>query len=221
MKVAIIYKGGSGSGNFNHVGRPGEVGGSGDGGSGGKAQERGYADIQKDVKKELNSKHEDSLDVYSTEDYKIINEYVRTGKCPKTSEDEYGDKVPVKQSEIDYHIKNLDQAIKMNSLTEDTFLYRGIVSDRFNTTSEGKTFLDRGFMSTTNTIQSAKQFLDFSQETGKGSTILSIRAPKGTNFALVDAENQENEVLLGRGNEIKVVGHSNYKGYNVIEADLL
>ena len=40
MKATLVYKGGPGSGNFGHSGRPGKIGGSSGGSGGGKYYER-------------------------------------------------------------------------------------------------------------------------------------------------------------------------------------
>lgn len=62
----IAYKilerdGGEGSGNFNHQGRPGQVGGSGGGGSGGKSSFRADSGTQK--------QHKNAVDRLSGNDY--------------------------------------------------------------------------------------------------------------------------------------------------------
>ena len=141
-----IEKGGSGSGNFAHEGRPGEVGGSSsdgeiDGESGDKDKKSDYQAKKRQWEKNLTQPELDAITKYTSAGFKAIRRCMNESLGCTENVKEY----------IKNFTKALDSAPKYEGLT-----YRGLHFKSFKERDEflarvvrdGK-LLDKGFVSTT------------------------------------------------------------------------
>lgn len=124
--------------------------------------------------------------------------------------------LPSKLNEIK---KSLDNAMSWSTVKEDITVYRGVDKDFADTLSEGKTFKDDGFVSTSTDPDWAENFTfsesSMSDEQGalleirvkKGLNAISMNASSITNYAEEkDADlNNEDEIILNRGYSYKVI----------------
>lgn len=134
-------------------------------------------------------------------------------------------------SEAGRNVRNLDAAIAKGALPEDTVLYRGIKLRRRQGDDAasvdrlvGRTIGNAGFLSTTTSPATARSF----GSNKKGSdhdVFLRITAPKGTPAIPVDAvrhdSHQEQEMLLGRGHQLKITGITTVGKHKFFEATLV
>jgi hypothetical protein len=165
-------------------------------------EEREYDSVKKDSKKSLDSKEREAVAGYIDISSDVINGVLRKGENFKTYRNgEYGTATQLHKSnyevsmgEEDLRLSSLkkqtyeiDSAISKNSLSEDTVLYRGLHEDSF--IKPNSVFMDKGFMSTSTSIECTKYFTS--------RAMLKISVSKGTNFCLGDKV--EKEVILGRG----------------------
>jgi hypothetical protein len=130
---------------------------------------------------------------YQGNGYQTINKHLRTGAA--------------KGQMTDQNIANLDKAIDKTSLSKDTILYRGTAFSAYSTQLGddpskwvGKTFEDKGYMSTT---------VDFNQSFSGVKAV--IRAPKGTKGGFLGnlpggTHNNELEILMARGTKMAITG---------------
>lgn len=156
MKAKLVYKGGSGSGNFGHEGRPGEVGGSG-GGTGMSFNSQGEFEtfVKDTVKKgwhkgEFVAKSVDSRTVYSVthDNSKFELRFISMhydGKDSRTGSyraDKSWDYHGIELSSDDYHapvfgkrvnrlVKSSDVIDKIASIAHDWFGIDGVNSASF------------------------------------------------------------------------------------------
>jgi len=193
--VPIAIKGGPGSGNYGHAGRPGLVGGSADVGTMPyKAipiydKSAMYA-IQKSAGPVCNIGDNKSVDYYIGKGYIQINETLRRNENPT--------------NELQQHIQVLDGFTSSATLQDNVILYRGIkegheIANRFGTL-QGSVIDDKGFVSTTLDELEGMNFAGARHQFG---VIMEIQASAGTKCGMVGTE--EYEVLLPRGSRFEVV----------------
>lgn len=134
--------------------------------------------------------------------YKVINTALRkTGAPPE----EHAGMVRV-----------LDQAFSRAAISEPITVYRGVTPAVVEKLKEGSSFVDRGFSSTTSDKKIAHGF------SGPYGAVLEIRVPKGAkaismNDVIKDPEvGDEQEILLNRGSQYKIVGIRDGKPRHVI-----
>jgi hypothetical protein len=130
---------------------------------------------------------------YQGNGYKTINGHLRSGAA--------------KGQMTDQNIANLDKAIAKTSLPKDTILYRGTAFSAYSAQLGddpskwvGKTFEDKGYMSTT---------VDFAQSFSGVKAV--VRAPKGTKGGFLGnlpggSHNNEQEILMARGTKMVITG---------------
>lgn len=205
MTAKIILKGGQGSGNHGHTGRPGKVGGSGG---------RDYGDVDVEARMilwsdEATAVREEAATLfeqlrepwgkeytavmnYQQRDFIAVNKRLRSGGKPTVQ------------------ITNIDKAIASSRTKEDMYVYRGM-RDNLPTGD----FKDLGFMSTSLTkhnaaIHAAGKFWEEDY-----TKVLRLRIPAGTPAMYLGSwRNQEAkqlEVLLPRGLSFKHVGGNDYE----------
>ena len=190
---ADLVKGGEGSGNFSHEGRPGEVGGSGPGGgvSARPMDKSEWMSRSEEFAKHVDPRGERAFYDFTTPKYKLINGYLR-GLKPASEVDEYlrTDTVAA-----------LDKSIASYTTDRDLLVSRFVSKEALRIVQEGKPFVDRGFTSTT-----FKQEWEYSHPT---HVRIEIVIPKGTHCAPLGVESSypaEGEVLLPRGSRYVPVG---------------
>ena len=144
-----------------------------------------------------------ALKAYGREDYAVLNSRLRH---------EPYDKMPEKYQEM---TKNMDSAFtKQTPLASDTKVFRGVnYGNAFGSAKPdslvGKVIEDKGFMSTTTSVDVAGTF---------GSTRLNIVVPKGTKVVNMAqtlqsvAAKQERELLLPRGTKLQITHVAQTKG---------
>ena len=203
-----MQKGGPGSGNFGHAGRPGQVGGSedGDGEAGGDditarlkgpsmAQQRTLNAGAETWQKTLSNDKRRAFRIYSSDSGSAeTNEFLRHNSIN-------GIKVGNKELPI---IKELDAAIAKHTLPETITVFRGVSNLGFDNVNVGQTFKDKAYSSTTLRLDTAKKFAS-----GKNATLLVITVQAGTSAAVLDVDRlseipDEHEVILPRGSRFRV-----------------
>jgi hypothetical protein len=158
-----------------------------------------YRDLSKAQKvKDIPSSQASALGLYTGSEYSAINGNLRSDKesachqCPM-----------------------IDKALKNSSIPSDTEVFRGgsFSEDQIKTFSPGSTFVDKGYVSTTMSTTTAK---DFGKPGGSGAVVFSIHLPKGSKGLAVGSfsDTSEHEILLPRNSKFEVVSVSqgNYSG---------
>ena len=110
--------------------------------------------------------------------------------------------------DLDEVASNLDAAIAAGELAEDTNLYRGSLMRPVDVgkLQPGAITAESGYLSTSTDRQSGHEIIGWRREKGAAGSspvLFKIRAPAGTHAAVGHVE--ENEVLLGRGRQMRVV----------------
>jgi len=206
-RVEVVEKGGPGSGNFGHEGRPGEVGGSGPGGGPARQEDKPLARFSYGkynvMGKKFFSKHEKELRQWgktvSAESIEALSDYQNTGADWVNSNLRKG------KDPDSIGVKNLDAAMTFK-LPEDVIVYRGVsssVAEKLG--KEGSVKKDLGYMSTTYD----SRVLTPSSRRWPYEEILTICVPKGTyvcipKFSNVGGWRREREVILPRGSKFVV-----------------
>ena len=95
-------------------------------------------------------------------------------------------------------------------------VYRGIPRDLAIRILEKRTFSERGFLSTTTSIEKAKEY------SGKGRTILVIDLPKGCraiSVRKISRKPPDQEILVKRGYNFLVTRDNRNNGINFIHVE--
>jgi len=202
MELVIRLKGGSGSGNFGHAGRPGEVGGS--------ATDYGLVWAGKpsrDLEQEnaramagvvVTPKEKRALKNYKYGEidngYLMINRGLREGTVPS--------------DDVAKSIAGIDSAMNNNILNQDYVVYRGVDSSFSSHIKEGFQFTDRGYPSTS---LSVNRPLNLANTFGWGpkiqGAIFRLTIPAGSHGVFMDGIVKgmfEYELLLPRGGRFTI-----------------
>jgi hypothetical protein len=201
----MIVKGGPGSGNFGHEGRPGEVGGSGPGGGGEEA---------------MSTEQQNSVAWYgTTAGHQNINVYLRDGVIRTPHRDPPPEMVRRIKEHLDSTIANIDSAMK--PLEKNVRVVRVLRGEGVSRHPEGSTIKDNGYMSTsTDPLFASKwEYGPLSSGAEKGA-VLILDVPKGVgaiDISKTKGSYGESELLLQRGLSYSV---RKVEG-NLIYADVL
>jgi len=208
--TAKSINGGKGSGNFGHSGRPGLVGGSGDGEVLGVAPEFNGDKLtfpKIDAKKAFKSvsdgagawtTHEiDYASIYYGSGYHNINAMLRGEPNP----------VPGNEERYQNAIQVMKDRMEKSSLSQDTMVYRGVNIGRYTTEDQlpqvGDEISYQGFSSTSMNPYEAMGWGKRNADTPPA--ILAIRAKKGAK-AIKRFNSVETELTLPPNAKLKVVG---------------
>lgn len=202
-----LEKGGPGSGNFGHSGRPGVAGGSGGGAGGGFAagarrfEDGEVADAKlssefREWEGNITASQRYAIRRYTGTYYEEINNKLRFDIDPE----EEGTR-----DLINNDIPNIDAALKASpGLAEDTVVYRGVAyNPKLNV---GDTIMDKGFMSTSADPEIAEGFAT-QFEGDEEVAVFEINCAKGLRAAYVSnvgSNSVESEVLLARNTELSI-----------------
>ena len=184
--------GGAGSGDFNHSGREGLVGGSGGGGVDGQDTASPYvkesrALLQKDVDSRLTKKQKDAVDDYVGLSYDI-NDALHT---------HHGMLGYIREKSIRDSVRALDDVFDSVPVSkEDITLYRGVAKGHAPIEGESVSY---SYLSTSPYRKTAE---DFAEE--EGGSVLEIHVPKGTK--LLPTSGEGGEIVLPRDLRIKRTG---------------
>lgn len=217
----IASKGGAGSGNFGHTGRPGHRGGSAGGGSvgGGKGDVKGgdaisgarrvetKEDIQKflggaGVNPDLEEREEAFLDEYKQEGYLYVNDDMRSGYEGETEEQIWSI-----QDSIGFSEGVSESVVVYRGMHEDVFAGGGGVPKDLT----GIEFSDKAFVSTS---LDASVGGEFAARAGERGIVMEIVLPKGTKALNMErwGAGTESELLLQRDLKFKIVGDNRASG---------
>jgi hypothetical protein len=205
--------GGPGSGNFGHAGRPGEVGGSGEGGEtstgvsfekDGRWTRQDYPLFKEKVasyRAALAPEEVTAIKAYKGGMFGEINGFLRTGEMPLLS--------PTPISKIEGYVKSLDKAVRV-PVEKDIVVYRGgkLMG------GVGSIITDKAFVSTSLVREKAEKFVSMKRD----KLLWEITVPKGTHIGLpFGTAPTEFEVLLQRGSQFRITGIEK----NVVRAELV
>lgn len=140
-------------------------------------------------------KQSDIIDIYTSQQYKNINKYLRTNEGKKKG--------------FDQIVQTLDKVFQKNTLEHDVSVYRGI-SDPSFIPKQGEIFQQQGYTSTSPNIYDAFNFAR-----GEKAYMVKINAKKGSNAIFIGGG--ENELLFPRNSKYKVIKISHELGFVQIE----
>jgi hypothetical protein len=158
-------------------------------------------------KPQLTPQEKSALQEYGDELYRQVNAKLRGHKADLMSEeDRYEDE------DLDEIISSIDSAFKKSKTTKDLLVHRSVTSDDLpgvpgHHDMEGKSFVDKGFASTSFTQSKAKiAGLEDEHLKHKTRVQLNIRLPKGSKAIHMEGitRHAEDEVLLPRGTRFKI-----------------
>lgn len=141
-----------------------------------------------------------ALHKYCDDDYMRINESLRRPEIFKTLYDDSPEVI----KEISEIVNNIRKIFDENRTTKDVTVYRGLTSGRrrLESLSPGDIFNDKGFISTSSSLEIADDF-------SGGTSRMKILVPKGSR-AISTSEitkfPNEEEILLGDNSNLKFVG---------------
>lgn len=191
LKLISALKGGSGSGNFGHAGRPGKVGGS-------SSIHYAAADPQDLIRYyDLTSNCDvidcEALNMYTHSGYDVVNRKLRFGSYADSAyEFEW------KDAEVNKLLTGLDKSFQnAPTVPSNLIAYRGVNSRLFDNLAVGDSFTDKGFVSTS--IDPAQTMSGWQME---------IRIPAGTKGIYIEQVSNvasEMELLLNRGTRFRVL----------------
>lgn len=201
VNLLKIIKGGSGSGNFGHVGRPGHVGGSATNGGeisfsvnfkeGDSEQLIRHYDLLSKCGQEIDCH---ALKSYTSMAYGVVNTYLRHG----TYQDTVYSEVP--QSRVDEIVKGIDKSFNnAPKVPGDLKVFRGMDSSLLSSLQEGDIFKDDGFISTS-----------IDKEKVVSGGFIEIHVPKGSKgiyLEQISEVKRERELLLDRGSRFRVLSN--------------
>lgn len=201
--------------------------------------------------KRLTREEKGAIDAYSGSHGQTINDRLRTGKAKPATKEEISlwearakykafgrgqrtarDHAIDDRRGFDYDTALLDSALSKGQLQKATTLYRGVTFPKGKdplAKSAGKTLTEKGFLSTTNNVDSALGFTEY----GSGTKyLMEIKVPKGTPALDMNKSGvfqqrlvgHESEVLLPRGLSIRVEAvskHPTLKGVSVVRASVV
>lgn len=212
----ISYKGGAGSGNFGHAGRPGSRGGSASVAGGTfraistEEGARAWAGQHlSDWRAGLSGSQIDTLEEYTSEDYMVLNDHLRFGSAEDPVLTTMADKI----------------SSSMTPLSENIVVHRQIDPDVVDAIREGGIgggFSDKAFVSTALVLDSFKQTDMFIDEP---DSLIRIELPKGTRVAYLGNIGsttgityipEETELLLDRGQQFEVRSVGNVPTLRVV-----
>jgi len=156
------------------------------------------------------NRDEQNMVIGYTEASSPLNEYLRNGKEPSAADAkeilDYG-----YTGHLPTDAANLDSALRKASMPETTITYRGIRAGRDY--SEGDTFVDKGFASTSLNLHVASIFADqksvvHNEEITTAFMVARVKVPKGAHAAAVNSvygvRRNEAEILLSRNSRYRV-----------------
>jgi len=165
------------------------------------------------VKSKFSAKEKSAIASYSSDKtdpkkgqfkpaYQEINQNLRNGANPP--------------AHLKKTVAQMDEVFASASTEKAIKVYRGLDDDFANQLSEGASFTDGGFVSTTSEKSIASEF------SGKSKTVMEINVPKGSkaiSVAGVSEYENEQEVLLNRGGSFKVTGISEADGKRIVHVE--
>lgn len=191
-RVLTAIKGGPGSGNFNHSGRPGEQGGSGEGGGSKAPPDKDTLNTSAEaLHKKLNHEERGAIKFYTAFGFQEVNNCLR-GKDTDFNCTERSKKTA----------KLINKALEKAPDQDPPWVtYRGIHADNAKMVESlaalkpGDELTLNGFQSTSINPQVARNF---------GTTVFEIRSRKGIPIGELSDTEGELEVLLGHGWKYRV-----------------
>jgi len=161
----------------------------------------------------------EALDNYTASGHSSINKTLR-GAPPPPPSPERAEKARVEAEQINGAIRAAP------AIEESVIVYRGIgdgAEARFNDAKVGATFVDKGIVSTSLSLDTARKFGEMGT-LGTPRTLLEIRVPGGSNALSVSAfkgrEWMEHELLLPSATKFTVVGKKRLEtGQTVVIVD--
>lgn len=205
----LRFKGGKGSGNFGHVGRPGKVGGSQT--SAPKLLQSFdslYPNLQVESSSELSDDAKNFLkrNEYKTQD---VDELLAVDAYKSTSRELNSDL----RAGNDYKnivTDGLDSALSKSVIDENVSVFRGVSPTVFPADLQiGTIFTDKGFISTTISRKSAWGFSTL-HSADDIPTVMQIGLKAGQHALNMDAifDRGEAELLLPRGTSFRILSDS-------------
>lgn len=196
--IRVRFKGGPGSGNFGHAGRPGQVGGSaaGDGRSFSNAKDAtNYLNGSTGINPSLSTEEDNALARYKGDTFFDVNAILRGTSGGELSEEGY--------EAMERDISLIDSAMNKSRLDDDVTIWRGAGWDVFDEDDlTGSIITDDGFPSTSLSKRIAESHAD--------GVILKIHATKGSRGLNMErwkgGTRGEAELLLPRNSKFRVVG---------------
>lgn len=181
-----LREGGQGSGNFDHLGRPGEVGGSSESGDA-AVKNTDFDTAHKEYLGQLSVADKRVIQEYTNKDYRRINIAMRREKFA--------------DADMRQRAERLTELIKnAPPLDKDVYVYRGISKSLQSMgVVENSEFIDKAFVST-----SLNNKLDTFNDM---NTFMRIKIPAGTRALFVESISKvkgEQELLLGPGSKFKI-----------------
>lgn len=145
---------------------------------------------------EYTSDHRAAISAYAGPGYKPLNQYLRRGGDPKSSDVPHADKW---QRMADL----LNEALDRTTVKRDLVVYRGVRPGAIPKLQVGDEITDDGFISTSMDPGEAQGFAEGLATNGTGATVFQVSVPAGTHA--VQANEDEHELVLRPGSTFRVV----------------
>lgn len=200
VAMGLETKGGAGSGNFGHAGRPGKRGGS-VGGGGHAALEQNYGVLPRNFESNPDDfRDKEWVSGLSREEKQAIRNYTQSSYSINSVLRQDVDVNDYWNESEKLTVKHLNSVLERASIPNDGYVFRGI-SGKWFPKEKGTTYTDRAFMSTSASPEVAINW---------GRTqIMRIAVKKGQKGAYIDdvsLRGGEKELILPRNSVFTIVG---------------
>lgn len=197
LKITIL-RGGPGSGNFAHSGRPGEIGGSAPRDEAGGSASMSGAEFQKNYlsySKEILSRSDtyDKKNVRAMDNdttARVANTILRGEQIPEW----WGHQGPGDYQSSQYQ-SGFDVMARQTPTPFETFRGLSLSPEQVQNLQPGYSFTDKGFSSTSSSDKIAGEFAN-ARNSEQIPTIMRISVPKGSMVAILP--NSANEIVLDK-----------------------
>lgn len=227
MTILFRAKGSAKSGNYNHAGRPGLVGGS----APKRAAFREFSDVDtandflrsvfpdgKSNADVMEMPGYDDYDKYTGLYYKRINRFLRGDE---------GVTATYPREKLERHISNIDSLMEHFTVPENVTVFRGAASRsiarQWDSIKPGDEFMDKGYVSTSVKRSIMDEFSTAEAADYKAGAVrvnMTIRVPAGSH-ALASTLVGESELTLPRGSKFRVLDMKVADGIHHMELELV
>lgn len=170
----------------------------------------------------LRAEYKEWLDGLTKEEKHALGVYYGSGASRINGDLRRG--VPFFEPSDEKNVQLIDQALEKSRVPENLVVFRGMRNPRLaKAINEGRamdiTFFEDGYTSTTTSKKIAREKFTTPDD---DSILAEIRLPKGKKGGLISPSySEENEILLPRGSQYRVVGHHVENGKKVVTLEIV
>lgn len=170
----------------------------------------------------LRAEYKEWLDGLTKEEKHALGVYYGSGASRINGDLRRG--VPFFEPSDEKNVQLIDQALEKSRVPENLVVFRGMYHPGLSKAIDRGKAMDmivteKGYTSTTTSKKIAREKFTIPDD---DSIIAEIRLPKGTKGGLISPDySEENEILLPKGTQFRVVGHHTENGKKVVTLEIV